>query len=59
MAASAIFFYDYLLTLADEVRGAISVALCIVYHPCERSNLLGTGRNHGVRREYHLPYVIC
>ena len=56
-ATTAILFYDYLLTLADEVCKATGAALRSTHHPCERSNSLGMGRNHGVRGEHHLPYV--
>ena len=52
IAAATVFFYDFLLTLADEVSHVVSVTLCRVRYPsCERSNMLGTGGNHGVRRE--------
>ena len=57
MASATILFYDYLLTLADEVSQAIDVALRLAYHNCERLNLLGMGRKRGVRKEHHLPYV--
>jgi len=50
-AAAAILFYDYFLTLADEVGYTIRLALRWAYRlSCERSNTLGMGGNHWVRR---------
>ena len=59
MAVNTILFYDYLLTLPDEVSCAASVTSCLAYRPGERSNTLGVvGGNHGVRREHRLLYHI-
>jgi hypothetical protein len=52
IAVTTILFYDFLLTLPDEVSHVISIALRQAYHPsCDRSNMLGMGRNHGVCRQ--------
>ena len=49
MAAATVFFYDYFLTLADEVSHVISISLRRVYSPShERLNTPGAGRNHWV-----------
>jgi hypothetical protein len=49
IAATTVFFYDFFLTLPDEVSHAIGILLRQVYRPvCERLNTLGTGGNHGV-----------
>ena len=55
LAVATLFFYDYFLTLADEVSHLIGITFRQAYHPsCERSNTLGVVGNHGVRREHHL-----
>jgi len=44
VAVTAIFFYDFLLTLGDEVSRVIGVSPRYVYRPpYERSNTLGEG----------------
>jgi len=48
IGTTTLFFYDYLLTLGDEVSHATGVTSRYTYL-CERSNTLGPGRNHGVR----------
>ncbi|KAF9648233.1 hypothetical protein BDM02DRAFT_3261179 [Thelephora ganbajun] len=48
VAVATIFFYDYLLTLADEASNFVSVDIRLAYYLCQRSNSLGTGGNHGV-----------
>jgi len=59
IATTAIFFYDFFLTLADEVSRVIAVPARQVYRPPrERSNTLGTGGNHGVRGGNHLSHGI-
>jgi len=51
MAATTLFFYDFVLTLPDEVSHITGVSLRQVYRSsCERLNTLGTGGNHGVRK---------
>ena len=58
IAATTIFFYDFFLTLPDEVSHVIRVSLRYVYSPSrERSNTLGTGRNHGVRTKNRVSYA--
>ena len=59
LAAATILFYDYLLTLGDEVSRPIGVTIYPAYYHGERSNLLGMVRNHGVRREHHLAHLVC
>ena len=46
-----VLFYDFLLTLKDEVKNVIGIALQLAYRPFERSNMLGTDINHGVGRK--------
>ena len=58
VASATILFYDYLLTLADEVsQEAISIALHSVYCHGNRSNTFGMGGKRGVRGEHDLLYV--
>jgi len=59
LACLTLLFYDYLLTLEDEVGYPIDVHLKWVYHPRERSNSSGAGGDRGVWRECHLLYDIC
>ena len=59
VATAVILFYDFFLTLGDEVSHIISVSLRYVYSPSrERSDTLGTRGNHGVCTENHSPYAI-
>jgi len=59
LACLIILFYDYLLTLGDEVSSPVNVPNRQAYHYCGRLNAFGVGRNRGVRREHHSPYDIC
>ena len=46
---TTILFYDFFLTLADEVSHVVGVSFRYTYHTsCERSNMLGRGGNRGV-----------
>ena len=57
IAVATILFYDFFLTLADEVSYVVSVSFRYTYCPsCERLNTSGKGESHGVRREDHLSY---
>ena len=59
IATTAILFYDYFLTLADEVSHFTGVSLCQACRPSrKRSNTLSMGRNHGVCGKNSL-YSIC
>ena len=59
LATTVIFFYDFLLTLADEVSHTVGASLHHTHRPSrERSNTLGRGVNHGVRREDQFSYGI-
>ena len=58
-ATTTIFFYDFLLTLPDEVSHVVRTPFHHTYWPsCERSNTLGRRGNHGVRREGRTSYGI-
>ena len=48
LAVIALFFYDYVLTVVDEVSHVVDVTFHSIYHPSERQNLPGTGGNRGV-----------
>ena len=56
VATATILFYDFLLTLGDEVSHVITVSLRYIHSP--RSNTLGTGGNRGVRTENRLSYAV-
>ena len=57
IAVAAILFYDFFLTLADEVSHVVSVPFRYTYCPSrDRSNTPGKGGNHGVCQEDHLSY---
>ena len=59
IAVAAILFYDFFLTLDDEVSHIITVSIRYVYSPSrERSNMFGTGGNHGVRTDNHLSCAV-
>ena len=59
IATATILFYDFLLTLGDEVSHVISVSFATFIFSCrERSNTLGREGSHGVRRENRLSYGI-
>ena len=59
IAATTIFFYDFFLTLADEVSHIVSISFRYTHYPSrERSNTVGKGGNRGVRREDRLSYGI-
>jgi len=52
IATSTIFFYDFLLTLGDEVSRVFSFSFRYIYCPSrERSNTVGEEGNHGVCQE--------
>jgi hypothetical protein len=56
-AVTTILFYDFLLTLPDEVSHAINDALRQPYYLSrDRSDMAGTGPNHGVRTQNHSSY---
>ena len=57
LATSAVFFYEFLLTLEDEVSHIIDASfLCIYCLSRERSDTVGREGNHGVCREDRLSY---
>jgi len=59
IAATTICFYDFFLTLADEVSHVIGTSPPQAYCPShERSNTLGAEGNHGVRKEGYSLYGI-
>ena len=58
VAIDAVLLYDFLLTLGDEVNHVIGVVSNLAYCPHGRSNTLGMGGNHGVRRERQLSCSI-
>ena len=60
VATTTIFFYDFLLTLPDEVSHVVSTPFHHTYWPSsERLNTVGrAGGNHGVRREDRSSYGI-
>jgi len=57
IATFTVFFYDFLLTLADEVGHVLSFSFRYIYWPFrERSNTAGKEGNHGVCREDRLSH---
>ena len=57
ISVATILFYDFFLTLADEVSYVVSVPFCYTYFSSRtRLNMPGKGGNHGVRREDRLSY---
>ena len=58
VAVAVILFYDFFLTLADEVSHFVSVPFRSTYCPSRgRSNTSGKEGNHGVRQEDHLSHA--